>query len=73
MKHLDCLNAIWPDDCTFSISVVLSPDDNRLYVEIEWDNAPGDRVVRVPLDVPAELAEADGVWQAIAEHVGVEL
>lgn len=68
--HLDCLNAApeW-DECSFSISAVRD-EQGRLYAEIEWDGPKGGRVLRVPLDLPAELADADGVWDAIARHVG---
>ncbi|MER7505283.1 hypothetical protein AB0L05_17205 [Nonomuraea pusilla] len=70
LEHLDCLNASdeW-DECSFSISVVRDPADRRLLVEIDWDGPKGGRTIRVPLDVPAELGDADGVWDAIAEHV----
>jgi hypothetical protein len=68
-EHLDCISAAWPDDTTFSISIVRSLDDKRLHIEVEWDGVGSDRSVRVPLDVPAELGAADGVWEAIARHV----
>ncbi|MEV6980013.1 hypothetical protein AB0M95_01935 [Sphaerisporangium sp. NPDC051017] len=67
-EHIDCLNAHWPDDFTFSISLVWHAGTGQIFVEVDRG---GDAVyVPTALD-PAEVASWDGAWDVFTARAGV--
>lgn len=69
-EHVDCLNAHWPGDFSFAISLVRHVGTGQIFVEIDRDG----ETLHVPTTLdPAEVMSWDGAWPALAARAGVSL
>ncbi|WP_431900240.1 hypothetical protein [Nonomuraea sp. bgisy101] len=68
-EHLDCLNARFDDETTFSISIVRHAETGQLFIEV-LHGEHEERFAYAPLALPEEAARWDGVWEGIADTFG---